>query len=251
LRDLLRSRTGYLESRTSDPRISEQVRTQLTEWEWQTWVSFPLVVGGEAVGVVDVVDYRSSEPWAEADVRLCQALASLAAVSVRNAQLIAELRDRADRDPLTGLLNHRAFYQALEHRYQRSQHTGETLAVLVADLDDFKRHNDRYGHLHGDETLRRVGQAFTQLTRTNDIAGRIGGDEFALCLVNVSHADAESIAHRLILSIQERTGLSASVGVTPASATGHSHLAIVDQADGALRHAKQTGKNAVRIASAA
>ncbi len=251
LRELLRQRSGYNEYRVSDPAITPQVRAQLTEWEWQTWASFPLVVGGEAVGVVDVVDYNSSAPWDPADARLCQALASLAAGSVRNAQLVAELRDLADRDPLTGLLNHRAFYEALEQRHETAVRTGAPLAVLVADIDDFKSFNDAHGHLRGDETLRRVAQAIVQLTRSEDIAGRIGGDEFALALVNVAPADTESIAHRLITNVFEQTGLSASVGVTLAPTSSQTHLDIVELADNALRLAKTTGKNAVRIASAA
>ena len=162
IRDLLHHRDGYLEYRASDQGLPDRVREQLAEWQWQTWVSFPLVVRGDAVGVIEVVDYHSTEPWAVTDVRLCQALATLAAVSVRNAQLVAELRDLADRDPLTGLLNHRAFYEALELQHARSLETGEPMAVLVADLDDFKAHNDQYGHLHGDETLRRVARALVQ-----------------------------------------------------------------------------------------
>ena len=130
----------------------------------------------------------------------------------RNAQLVAELRELADRDPLTGLLNHRAFYEALELARQCLK-TGEPLAVLVADIDDFKAHNDEYGHLHGDETLRRVARALMQLTRSGDIAGRIGGDEFALAFPNTSGADVEVIAQRLITSLQDTAGLSASVGI--------------------------------------
>ncbi len=184
-------------------------------------------------------------------MRLCQALASLAAGSVRNAQLVAELRDLADRDPLTGLLNHRAFYEALERKHERALRSNDWLTVLVTDVDDFKGYNDRHGHLKGDETLRRVGQSIVQLTRSDDIAGRIGGDEFALALVNVSPVDAESIAHRLITNVFEQTGLSCSVGVMLAPSSSQSHLDIVDLADNALRVAKTNGKNAVRIANAA
>ena len=226
-------------------------RAQLAEWRWQTWLSFPLVVGGGAVGLIEVVDYRSAEPWSIPDVRFCQALASLAAVSVRNAQLVAELRDLADRDPLTGLLNHRAFYQALEQHHAESLRTGEPMAVLVADLDEFKAHNDRHGHLHGDETLRRFAQAIRRLTRTGDIAGRIGGDEFALVLPNAATTDVEAIARRLITDLQDTAGLSASVGVTLNPATSRSYLDIVEHADHALRLAKKSGKRGVRIADAA
>ncbi len=251
MRDLLHHRDGYLEYRAADQGLPDRVREQLAEWQWQTWVSFPLVVGGDAVGVIEVIDYNSAEPWAVTDVRLCQALATLAAVSVRNAQLVAELRDLADRDPLTGLLNHRAFYEALELQHQRSVETGEPMAVLVADLDDFKAHNDQYGHLHGDETLRRVARALVHLTRSGDLAGRIGGDEFALVFPNASAADVEMIAQRLITSLQDTAGLSASVGITVNPAANQSHLDIVGRADNALRVAKTTGKSGVRIADAA
>jgi diguanylate cyclase (GGDEF)-like protein len=251
LRDLLHRHGDYVQYRAADPNLPERVRAQLAEWGWQTWLSVPLVVSGEAVGVIEVVDYQSAEPWSTTDVRFCQALASLAAVSVRNAQLVEELRDLADRDPLTGLLNHRAFYQALEQQHARSLRTGEPLAVLVADLDEFKAHNDQYGHLHGDETLRRVARAIIRLTRTGDIAGRIGGDEFALVLPNAASRDVETIAHRLITGLHDTAGLSASVGVTLNPTSSQSYLDIVERADHALRVAKSTGLRGVRIAGAA
>ena len=251
LRDLLHHHGSYLQYRASDPALPKRVRAQLAGWGWQTWVSFPLVVGGDAVGVIEVVDYQSAEHWSRADVRFCQALASLAAVSIRNAQLMADLRDLADRDPLTGLLNHRAFYQALEQQHAQSLRTGESLAVLVADLDEFKAHNDQYGHLHGDETLRRVAEVILRLTRTGGIAGRIGGDEFALVLPNAAITDLETIAHRLITGLQDTAGLSASVGITVDPISSRSYLDIVDRADHALRVAKDTGKRGVRIADAA
>ncbi len=253
LRDLLHRHGGYVQYRASDPSLPERVRAQLAEWGWQTWLSVPLIVGGDAVGVIEVVDYRSSEAWSAADVRSCQALASLAAVSVRNAQLVAELRDLADRDPLTGLLNHRAFYQALEQQHAQSLRTGEPLAVLVADLDEFKAQNDHYGHLYGDETLRRAAQVIVGLTRPGDIAGRIGGDEFAVVLPNAATTDVETIAHRLVIGLQDSAGLSASVGITlsPTPNSSQSHLDIVEGADHALRVAKHTGKGGVRIADAA
>jgi diguanylate cyclase (GGDEF)-like protein len=251
LRDLLHQRTGYVQYRASDDGLPRRVQTQLAEWKWQTWVAFPLVVGGDAVGIIEVVDYRSTAPWTPVDVRFCQALATLAAVSVRNAQLVSELRELADRDPLTGLLNHRAFYEALELKHARCLEAGEQLAVLVADIDDFKAHNDEYGHLHGDESLRRVARALIQLTRSGDIAGRIGGDEFALALPNTSGADIEAIAQRLITGLQDTAGLSASVGVTLNPTSSQSFLDIVELADDALRVAKRSGKRGVRIADAA
>ena len=172
-------------------------------------------------------------------------------MAIRNAQLVSELRRLADRDPLTGLLNHRAFYEALEAQHARSVREDQPLAVLIVDLDDFKAHNDRHGHLHGDQTLRGVADTITTVTRSGDIIGRIGGDEFALALPNASVADVEAIAHRLISSLQKRTGLTASIGVTLNPRRTSTFLEVVELADDALRLAKSAGKRNVQVAAAA
>ena len=111
------------------------------------------------------------------------------ALLAETERLLAEAIERADRDPLTGLLNHRAFHKRLEEEADRAQREGTPLAVAMLDLDNFKFFNDAYGHLAGDDVLRRVAGALQRHCRSYDTLARFGGDEFALLMPGLG-ADA-------------------------------------------------------------
>ena len=87
------------------------MRAQIREWGWSSWIGLPLVVEGCSVGLIELVDYTSSARWSPRDVAFAQTIASQAAMAVRNAQLYENLRMQVVTDALTGLLNHRAFYE--------------------------------------------------------------------------------------------------------------------------------------------
>ncbi|MGI4790607.1 MAG: sensor domain-containing diguanylate cyclase/phosphohydrolase, partial [Janthinobacterium lividum] len=107
----------------------------------------------------------------------------------QQAQRLAEAVKRADRDPLTGLLNHRAFQKKLEQETDRMQRQGASLVVAILDLDNFKFFNDAYGHAAGDEVLRQVAEALRQQCRSYDTLSRFGGDEFGLLLPGAYEAE--------------------------------------------------------------
>ena len=108
-------------------------------------------------------------------------------------RLLAEAVERADRDPLTGLLNHRAFHKRLEEEADRAQRAGTPLAVAMVDLNNFRFFNDAYGHLAGDDVLRRVAGALQRCCRSYDTLARFGGDEFALLVPGLG-ADETGLA---------------------------------------------------------
>ena len=119
---------------------------------------------------------------------------------VRNEQLqqsLAEAEARADSDPLTELLNHRAFYRRLEEEADRAQREGTSLAVAVLDMNDFKFFNDAYGHLAGDAVLRRVAEALRGVCRSYDSLARYGGDEFTLLAPGVGPEVEGAFSERL------------------------------------------------------
>jgi diguanylate cyclase (GGDEF)-like protein/PAS domain S-box-containing protein len=115
---------------------------------------------------------------------------------------LAEARERADRDPLTGLWNHRAFHNRLDAEAERAQREGTALAVVMLDLDGFKFFNDVYGHAAGDEVLRLVADRLRAVCRSYDTLSRFGGDEFALLLPGVGHATAGENEARLRVALQ-------------------------------------------------
>jgi diguanylate cyclase (GGDEF)-like protein/PAS domain S-box-containing protein len=123
-------------------------------------------------------------------------IAQLQDISERK-QLEEHLRHLADHDPLTGLRNRRLFEHDLKLQVARSQRYGETAALMVIDLDDFKRVNDEYGHAAGDSALRAVARALSRRLRQTDLVARLGGDEFAVLLPHVDGEAASVVADSL------------------------------------------------------
>ena len=220
------------------------MRRLLAEWGWRTWLALPLTAGDTAVGLVELVDYRSARRWSRRDVEFCETIAGQAALAIRNAQMYEDLRRLVNRDPLTGLLNHRAFYDRLEQETSRAHRDGAAPVVMMVDLDDFKSLNDSRGHLAGDRALRRTGEALRSVCRAGDVAARLGGDEFALILHGC--ADPGAAARRVLGAVRRRAGVGVSIGAAVASETS---ISTMQQADHSLLSAKQSGKRTFQIAS--
>jgi diguanylate cyclase (GGDEF)-like protein len=113
------------------------------------------------------------------------------------------LRHLADHDPLTGLLNRRGFGRELRRHVSRLMRYGTTGALLMLDLDNFKAYNDAHGHAGGDKLLQAVSNGLSERLRGSDLIGRIGGDEFAVLLPEVSSEQAEVVAAALVQSVRE------------------------------------------------
>ena len=130
------------------------------------------------------------------------------AYSAHLEELSQRLRNMAYRDSLTGLYNHRYFYEQLSHEVERSVRYGQPLTVLLMDMDNFKEINDVYGHLIGDKFLSLVGQVIGRQIRSSDIGARYGGDEFVVILPNTSAAEAAATAEKLSAAV----AMSAAMG---------------------------------------
>ena len=108
-----------------------------------------------------------------------------------------QLSEQSRRDSLTGLLNHQAFHTRVDEELDRAKRYGHELQVVYFDLDDFKLVNDTCGHPEGDRVLRLISEMITESIRESDVAGRIGGDEFVLCLVESGQLAAHMLLDRL------------------------------------------------------
>lgn len=165
----------------------------------------------------------------------------------------SQLEQMASHDPLTGVLNARAYYAACEQQIQLAERSGQDFAVLFIDLDHFKRINDQYGHASGDEVLRVVAQTLGQSIRRSDLLGRIGGEEFSIFLPNTQADGALKVAENLRLAIErcqplvqgQRLRITASIGVAIKRYADQSMHAIQQQADEAMYRAKREGRNRV------
>ncbi len=168
-------------------------------------------------------------------------------------RLNEELRKRAETDALTGIANRRRFEEALDEEKRRAVRTGSTLSVGMFDIDYFKSYNDTYGHLQGDECLKKVAQVLSSCARRpGDLAARYGGEEFALLLPETDREGALAMVRSAALGI-EQLGIpheespfrvvTISAGVA-SSAGGQKDVVL--EADRALYAAKASGRNAVR-----
>ncbi len=148
--------------------------------------------------------------------------------------------ERATRDGLTDLGNHRAFQEELERAVALAQRHGDELALAVFDLDDFKFENDRYGHSHGDRLLGNAAAVLGQ-GRTEDRAFRIGGDEFALLLPRTSKHAARLVVNRRMAALEEAASITVSCGVAVLGPETDDAESLREQADAAVYEAKRRG----------
>jgi diguanylate cyclase (GGDEF)-like protein/PAS domain S-box-containing protein len=167
----------------------------------------------------------------------------------------ASLRELADKDVVTGLMNRRRFEEELDTQAERCARYGERVALILLDLDKFKQVNDSQGHKAGDRVIRAVGRAMLDRVRDSDVVARIGGDEFALLLLNISEAEAARVAEdvrELIEQEAEQRGddVTASVGVVHVDGGRISAEGMLVAADMAMYEAKHGGRNRVAVAGA-
>jgi diguanylate cyclase (GGDEF)-like protein len=183
----------------------------------------------------------------------------VAAVLLLASDLAGQLRSLAANDPLTGVLNRRGFHDAALRAVSNGRRQRQSIAVCIADIDHFKSINDRFGHTAGDRTLNFICNSLTRGLRGGDLVGRIGGEEFALLLVNSSAEQAceamERIRAEIAVGYSEDgapTPVTASFGVAAVSfASGPADQLLadaLDQADRALYRSKIEGRNRTTLA---
>ncbi|MBP7844746.1 MAG: diguanylate cyclase [Proteobacteria bacterium] len=160
----------------------------------------------------------------------------------------SELRRLAWSDSLTGIPNHRYFWERLESEFSRAKRYKRDLSLIMADIDNFKSFNDKFGHQHGDLILKKVAQCMDAAKRQMDTVARYGGEEFCIVLPEAQHEQALLIAQRLQKACLDKTGISLSMGVSSFPNHGDSTTELLYCADQALLLAKMMGKNQVRSA---
>ena len=175
-----------------------------------------------------------------------------------NESITAELRRLAEKDPLTGVYNRRAFLDLLDKAGSLARRTQTALPVLLIDLDHFKQVNDRHGHQVGDAMLRHFVAVALPCLRKEDVLGRMGGEEFAVFLPHTTPQDVNRVCERLraavasqpLVTEQGPVSLTASIGST-LCVPGESPEHALHRADQAMYQAKQAGRNRVMSLDAA
>ena len=156
----------------------------------------------------------------------------------RIERLVAELRHAAATDPLTGLLNRRAFEERVERELARTRRSDEPFSLLLMDVDRFKELNDRFGHAAGDDALTTLAGTLGGAVRGADTVARIGGDEFAVLLPGTDAEGAREAADRLVA----RASIPISIGAATYGLDGHTSDDLGRAADTALYADKRDGE---------
>jgi diguanylate cyclase (GGDEF)-like protein len=215
-----------------------------------------LVDGPEYLGAISIA--RHGRAFSREEEDLLEYLAGQAVVSIENASLHEAIERQAVTDPLTGLANVRAFLATLDHEVERAARFDTPVALIMVDLDDFKRVNDTYGHQQGDEVLARVARALRDVSRELDTVARYGGEELAVILPQTDAAGAELLALRMRRAVEDvnvqrvdgqgRLRVTASFGVAAIPEDAPDRDGLIATADAALYAAKRGGKNRVERA---
>jgi diguanylate cyclase (GGDEF)-like protein len=220
--------------------------------ETQSRMCIPLVSFGQTLGVL-MLESDKIECFQEGDIESLEAVADICATAIQNAHYVERVKQLAYLDGLTGIFNRRFFELRIIEEMDRARRFQSGMAVLMVDIDQFKRLNDEFGHLLGDEVLRQVSSIFHQQLRKIDVVCRYGGEEFAILLsqTNPQHALAVAEKLRRLVESWQFPGVPRPVTISAGVATfpdhGTSRDELVKSADAGLYAAKQGGRNRVLL----
>lgn len=218
-------------------------------------LSIPMISFGQTLGILTL---HSSMPgtFRGSELQPLESVADICANSIQNAHYVERVKQLAYLDGLTGIFNRRFFEMRINEEVERARRYSTGVAVIIADIDHFKRLNDEFGHLLGDEVLRQVSSIFHQHVRKMDVVCRYGGEEFAILLTQTNEQQALTVAEKLRKQVQQwqfpgvPRAITVSAGVAAFPTHGRSRDEIVRAADQGLYVAKQDGRNLVRMITA-
>lgn len=217
----------------------------------------PLVHRREVVGILSVDDFTPRK-FSAAALESLEVLGSFASIAICNARTHKQVKQQAATDSLTGLFNRRYFEHILAREFQRASRHRREFSLALVDVNDFKKFNDSYGHLAGDEALSCLGEAVRQSIRSTDVAARYGGDEIVIILPETRLSKAYNLfAGRITRQIEDRLSalsrgrcaLTVTIGIAAYPDDGENAMELILSADKALLGAKKE-KHSRRIGCA-
>lgn len=224
--------------------------------ETRSEMCLPLICFGETLGVLALESARKNA-FQPADVQPLESVADICATSIQNARYFERVKQMAYVDGLTGMYNRRHFESKILEETERAQRYHHGLSLIMVDIDNFKKLNDEFGHLLGDEVLRQVSTLFSQQLRKVDTACRYGGEEFLIIAPETTGEQAMALAEKLRKTVEAHPfpgvprPVTISAGIAEYPTCGEDRDALVRAADGAMYNAKQEGRNRVSRSTAA
>ena len=228
-------------------------------YKTKSFISYPIMIGGRKVGVLNVTDKSGGGTYDEIDLNLLETFAPQLALALDRAEWqekATQFQLMSITDPLTSLLNRRYLEERLSEELNRSKRYQYAMSFMMIDIDNFKMYNDLNGHQAGDQALELTAQALKSALRSADVAARYGGEEFCILLPQTSLDEANVIAERIRNRVaetpfphgktQKHGSVTVSIGLSAYSDALDIPAAIIGAADRALYEAKSVGKNCVR-----
>lgn len=230
--------------------------TILREGAFRAYLGVPIVFEGESLGVLYALD-REPRGYEQDDIDFMTVLAKRAANAIGLARLFEQVNELARTDDLTGVANRREFMRVATAELERHRRSDRGLAVLVLDLDHFKRVNDEHGHAVGDEVLVQFARRCVTSMRAVDVVARIGGEEFAVLMPEADADAAAAAAERIRATIeadpmQTEAGpvaVTVTIGVAGFAAADLDLSNLLRRADQALYDGKADGRNRVVVST--
>jgi diguanylate cyclase (GGDEF)-like protein len=209
--------------------------------------------GRETIATIALSVKGTGDPQ---DARILDVIARELGGPLRMAMLVEEAQHAATTDPLTGIMNRRAFLSALDVEQSRSERHGYPMSLLLLDVDHFKAINDEHGHATGDQVLATLGRLLAHEVRKTDFVGRWGGEEFVVVLSGADEEGARIGAERIRRSVEAMETVddqrnvfhvTVSIGVSCLEINDNAEI-LIDRADRAMYQAKASGRNKVVVA---
>ena len=209
-KSLLLKQTVIVNDIKNDPLMAS-VREETKELGYNSIIVIPVVKKESVIGTLFLRTASTSRDGITDRIsKLCQLIANISASALENAILFESVQaaqeyfeEMAIRDGLTGLFNHRHFYDRLEEEFSRANRYAAPLSLVFFDIDNFKLINDIYGHTRGDQVLKKIGRLIKGVARESDIPARYGGEEFAVILPNTTEEGAFDLANRIRTVIRD------------------------------------------------
>jgi len=236
-----------------DERFSSKVDKKI-HFKTKSLMCVPIKSQGRVVGVLEVVNKKTGEPFTKEDLNLLMRLIDQAALAIERTTLYQKMAELALTDDLTKLFNTRYLNRTIETEIQRSNRYHTSISLIFIDIDYFKNINDNHGHLVGSKTLVEMGQMIIKCLRSIDIVARYGGDEFVVVLPQTTPKAAAQIAERIRKSVEQNVFLkkegynlkvTASFGVASYPENAKTKEDLLRLADEAMYRVKYTTRNGV------